>query len=35
MQDFGFNNKKLKKQIQFVRKISTHLKPLEFVVFVQ
>jgi hypothetical protein len=35
MQDFGFNNKKLKKQIQFVREIFTHLKPLEFVVFVQ
>jgi len=35
MQDFGFNNKKQKKQIQFVRKIFTHLKLLEFVVFVQ
>ncbi len=35
MQDFGFNNKELKKQIQFVRKIFIHLKPLEFVVFVQ
>jgi hypothetical protein len=35
MQDFGFNNIKQKKKIQFVKKISTHLKPPKFAVFVQ